>query len=589
MGRLISYFALFFSLNVTSHGWARAELPTTIDLALDSPTATLTGAYPLGWSGGSTCVALINGDSWPDIVIASCRAKPMSGLRTGELTILWGSYPGLSGTVQLSSTEGMSHIFGPSSGDPVNCNVATGDFNGDGYDDILWGHPGSPSPQWFGKVFLIPGGDSFPTLIDLQNPPAGVVVITGHVSLGRLGRGLASADFNGDQIDDVVISAPDIPHSEIYVINGSPSLQPFYWTGNNASGMTRIVDVELDRETGYSIAAGDLDDDGRDDLVLGAPGVGGRISILHGAVGLDDTVTTIDSNLRAKIITPEFVDGQLGQDVAIGDVDNNGQLDIAISSVSGAPMGCDGCGAVYVVKGAASMPDTLSLLTSTYPFIKLYGSGTFTYYGLNVTFANIDGDHKDDLVVSNWPVLENERARTVIAFASGLTSTTHMLALDPSFTRIIEKKIGDRMGSSLSAADLNRDGLDDLLVGALSADPPMLGNAGEIYLINGCYVVSGIETPSIGNVSLRNVPNPFTGQTTITIELLSESAVLELAIYDVRGKFITELQIPQTPSSTFSVPWNGKDARGNSAPTGVYFVRLVTAAQTFSRKMLLLR
>lgn len=585
--------AIVLVLFMSVHGHAKADLPTTIDLAVVPPDATIEGAYPLGWGGSSVCVADINGDNWPDVVVASCLAEPLGGLRQGELTIVWGAYPGLSGTIPLSSFVGASHIYGPADGDPIYCKVASGDFNADGFDDILWGHPGSPGPEWFGKVYVIRGSSLFPDLIDLENPPSSIVAITGHDPLGFLGYGLASCDFNGDGVDDIVISASGMVNAEVYVIAGSPCLSASYWTGSNVPGMTRLVDVEQYRDTGHSIAAGDVDGDGKDDLVLGAPGnssptYDGRVRILHGAPGLGDSVYMNSESIRSKVVMPEFAGGQLGQDVAIGDVDNDGELDIAVSALSADPAGCDGCGAVYIIKDAAGMPDTLWLPTTTQLVTRLFGSGTSTYYGLHLVFSDFDGDHRDDLAVSNWPFQGNQRARTIIAFASALTSGTHMLALDPGFARIIEKKVGDRLGSSLSSADLNRDGLGDLLIGALAADPPAANNAGEVYLVNGCYVVSA--TPSVASrFSIRqNYPNPFNPATTVSYSLPQRSRV-RVNVFDVTGRSIATLVDAEQEMGAHLAHWDGLDDEGREAASGVYFCRLVAGELSASIKLVLLR
>jgi hypothetical protein len=583
------------ALLVFAHAAAFAALPATIDLALMPPTATLQGGYANGWAGGSVCVADINGDNWPDIVVASCLAEPMGGLRSGELTIVWGSYPGLNGVVPLSASNGLSHVYGPADGDPVYCNVASGDFNGDDFDDILWGHPGSPSPEWFGKVYMIPGSGAFPDLIDLETPPTNVVVITGHYSLGMLGYDLRAADFNGDGIDDLVMSAPTMAYSEVYVIAGSLCLLPSYWTGSNAPGMSRIIDVEPSRGTGYSVATSDFDMDGKDDLVLGAPGnsfgaeLDGRVTVVHGSAGLGDSVLTADPILRPKVIMPEFAFGQLGQDVAIGDVDDDGELDIAFSAVAADPLGCDGCGVVYVVTSAAELPDTLWLQTTTQPVSRFFGSGLNTSYGSRLAFGDLDGDRRDDLAVSNRPLLGDERARTVVVFASAMVSDTLMLASDPLFTRIIEKKIGDRLGLSLAVGDLNRDGLDDLLIGARQADPPTAFNGGEVYLVNGCFVPSAVSAPRIGTAMVRNFPNPFAEQTRIDVDLGGSAKTASLAIFNVRGEQVARLYLPAVDDSKVSVTWAGTNDRGLPLPSGVYFCRLSANGLTATRKMLLIR
>lgn len=570
-----------------------AALPATIDLALAPPTATLEGVYPGGNAGGSVCVADINGDSWPDIVVSSCAAEPLGGLRTGELTIVWGGYPGLSGIVPLSS-NGMCHIFGPANGDPIYCRVASGDFNNDGFDDILWGHPGSPS-NWSGQVFMIPGSSPFPDLIDLENPPAGVVAITGHQDTGFLGRGLGSADFNGDGVDDLIIAASGMTYAEVYVIAGGPTFLASYWTGANAPGMTRIMDVESLRFTGASVAAADFNGDGRDELVLGAPGnsfgaeLDGRVTILYGAEGLGDSVLITNTSLHPKVIMPEFVMGQLGQSVTIGDVDSDGVLDIAVSAVTAGALGCSSCGAAYIIRNAVQLPDTLWLGSTTQGITRLFGTGLETRYGTRLTLADFDGDGRDDLAVSNRPALANQRARTVIAFANSLDSDTLMLASDPSFTKIIDVKIGDRLGASLAAADLDRDGLDDLLIGAPDADPPSAGNGGKVYLINGCYVPSAVDVPSAGSVMVRNFPNPFNKETRIEVDTGGTPGSVTLSIFSVRGEQIVQIPVPASEDSRFSVTWNGNDARGHSLPSGVYFCRVDAGSQAVARKMLLIR
>lgn len=571
----------------------QAALPPTIDLAFLQPDATLQGGYPAGGAGSALCIGDLNGDNWPDIVVSSCAAEPLGGLRDGELTVVWGAFPGLSDVTSLSSSIGMSHIYGPSDGDPSYCRLVLGDFNGDGFDDILWSHPGSPDPAWSGMAYMIPGKADFPDVIDLGFPSPGVVVIAGHDFTGFMGYGLAAADFDGDGLDDMILAAPGMLYSEVYIIAGSSCLLPSYWTGTDQQGMTRIIDVEQYRGTGYSIASGYIDRDGLEDLALGAPGVtsgivrDGRVHVLIGSSALGDTVLITDSILEPRIVMPQFSQGQLGQDVAFGRVDDDDDLDLIVSSLSADAAGCIDCGAVYVIRNAQELADTTWLGLTSQPLHRLYGSGSYTWYGLEIALGDLDGDRRDDVIVSNWPIQENQRARTVIAFASALTSDVHMLATDPGFTRIIEKKVGDRLGTSLTCGDLDRDGLDDLVIGAPAADPPSIGNAGEIYLISGCYVASSV--PLIPAFSLRqNYPNPFNPVTTITYAL-ARRAHVRISVFDVTGQLVATLVDTEQDSGDHVARWDGLDASGREAASGVYFCRLSTGERSASIKLVLVR
>ena len=87
---------------------------------------------------------------------------------------------------------------------------------------------------------------------------------------------------------------------------------------------------------------------------------------------------------------------------------------------------------------------------------------------------------------------------------------------------------------------------------------------------------------------LQNYPNPFNPETVINFEVPALSNV-RITIYDILGRQIETLVNQEHTAGQHSVKWDGKDAQGVPAPSGVYVYRLQTDTFTHSKKMLLLR
>ena len=86
----------------------------------------------------------------------------------------------------------------------------------------------------------------------------------------------------------------------------------------------------------------------------------------------------------------------------------------------------------------------------------------------------------------------------------------------------------------------------------------------------------------------QNTPNPFNPSTTISFTL-AEREVVTLSIYDVEGKRVRTLVDGTVGEGRHEYIWNGRDARGGSVGSGVYFCRLTAGKQSVSRKMVLLK
>jgi len=86
----------------------------------------------------------------------------------------------------------------------------------------------------------------------------------------------------------------------------------------------------------------------------------------------------------------------------------------------------------------------------------------------------------------------------------------------------------------------------------------------------------------------QNYPNPFNPGTTIEFSL-DRAAVVHLAVYDIQGRLIRTLENRPLSARNYRVYWDGRDAAGMTAPTGLYLYTLTAGDEYLSRKMMLVK
>jgi hypothetical protein len=169
-------------------------------------------------------------------------------------------------------------VIGAEGGDQLGSSVASGDFNQDGRDDILSGArfaDGSANARpSAGEAYVIYGADNW-GVSDLASGEHNLRVIGGSVGDG-LGWSVASGDFSGDGRDDVLLGATgaDGPANarssagEAYVIYGADN----WGVSDLALGEHNLLVIggDISDQLGNSVASGDFDGGGRDDVLVGA-------------------------------------------------------------------------------------------------------------------------------------------------------------------------------------------------------------------------------------------------------------------------------------------------------------------------------
>ncbi|MEO8195475.1 MAG: FG-GAP repeat protein [Thermoanaerobaculia bacterium] len=341
-------------------------------------------------------------------------------------------------------------VYAAEPGDLFGFALATGDFNGDGADDLATGIPfddglsGQPIVDMGAVVvrYGIPGTGLAPGLADafLSQLQAGS---PGNPNpLEMFGRALAAGDFNGDGIDDLAIGvtrnavvATGQRAGAVEIRYGLPAgieLGAAHLLEQGLNGLPGLG-VQEDR-FGEALAVGDFNGDGYDDLAVGTPGDGGAnqgtVTVLHGA-----------------------------------------------------PAGLLPYDGYWIYQGGSGIPDVMDAGDE---------------FGAALTAGDWNGDGRDDLAIGVPG--EDDVGAVLVLFGSdfGLIFANHVWWGQGDTGGVGES--GDRFGQALASGDFDADGYDDLVIGAPFEDLVEAGpivDAGEVTLLYG----SGAGGPNWFNVA----------------------------------------------------------------------------------------
>ncbi|GAO12913.1 FG-GAP-like repeat-containing protein [Streptomyces lydicamycinicus] len=337
----------------------------------------------------------------------------------------------------------------PLAGSAMAAPTTRADFNGDGYDDVVVGMPkatvdGKAKAGYVNVLWGSANGPAKSTVVSQST--AGV---PGTSEAGDLfGTAVAVADLNGDGYGDLAVSASGESltssttehHGTVTVVWGSASgfIKGGLTAAKGDSGFSRL---------GGKIATGDFDHDGDQDLALSASGEEG------GSTRMRPGPFTAGSPTSTQLIDGYAFGG--ARALAAGDFDGNGTDDLAVT-----------------FKGMES--------SGTRVYSRTSGAWSTTWstsdYGSAIATGDFDGDHTADLaigLVQPNPEADGtfcaDRLGGAIAVVYGKEGTT--LGGNVACTTQSSPYVGgtaeaeDDFGASLSVANLDRDNVDELIVG----------------------------------------------------------------------------------------------------------------------------
>ncbi|MFN5514413.1 MAG: SwmB domain-containing protein, partial [Cyanobacteriota bacterium] len=403
-----------------------------------------------------------------------------------------------------------------------------------GYTDGTGAVVNATAQILFGNGTVMQGSGVNPlTATDLSGNPGGVLITgltDGGVANGDVALSLTTGDLDGDGYDELILG--DANNNTVYILYGS------YLNSLASNAQGTIIDFSSGAPT-----ATPVDSAGQS---TGNP-------------------TDLSASDYALLTAPSSAgnDSAFGYTLAVGNFDSGSGLDLAIGAPNQAPNQNSGQGAVYLTNyGAGSLTLDSVVLTTDDPSQTKAGFGAalaVSHYGGSGQASTFNGTEQDILFVgapgytvtitnawngldgfsssgqSIYPTTSTSATGAVYGFFvgdNGLDETADLLLVGPNTASPITGTGGnDLVGSSMTLADYNGDGSQDLAISA----PGGNNTNGQVYVLaGGSQWTSNANAQSLGAVSNliinQSLPNAQIGELVVSPGDLNQDGYQDLLI-----------------------------------------------------------
>lgn len=501
--------------------------------------------------GVAQAVGDFNGDGRDDLAIGEYES--LTQQHEGAVHVLYGAAGGLStaNDVLLKDVDPQTGQSDREPEDYFGWKLAAGNFNGDAFDDLAIGIPfedvGFATDA--GVVLVVYGSPN--GLVILGSPLAqrwrrGAGGVFNEPETGDLfGYALAAGDFDDDGFDDLAIGCPScdaftnqlpVNTGGVHVLFGSilgvTGVDDRYFDQDSSDPIdnTPMLDACQNNDLfGESLAVGDFDADGVDDLAVGVPRENfgaatdaGAVQVVHGETGFGLRISGNQLWRESNVVTGgvEESGDRFGSVLAAGDVTGDGVDDLAIGAPNEDVGALLDAGAVTLLWGQPGVGlDT--------PGSEIYvqssmgdgqASGAFELFGFSLSIGDFVEQNAVGALDLAIGIVQEEVFDPItllnLPLAGAVTIVPGGFGLDPLSPRYwflgargaaggSDLAESSMFGYSLAAGDFNGDGEDDLSIGAIAVEGLFAPDvesfeSGAVYVLYGALFADGFDSGTLG-------------------------------------------------------------------------------------------